>query len=152
MDIDPREFARQYDQLSDEALLEIDRGDLTDIARSYYDAEVARRGLTPDPAAQPADGAGEGEELVEVATYINFEEANLAKTLLRSADIPAFLDNEISNTWTGAGGLRLMVPRSFAEQAEEVLNAAPISDEELAAQAEAAAAAETDDPPEEDDA
>ena len=151
MDIDPREFARQYDQLSDNALLAIDRDELTDIARSYYDAEVGRRGLTPDRAEETEDGSG--EELVDVATYVNFEEANLAKALLRSAEIPAYLENEVSTHWTGNGGLRLMVPPSFREQAEEVLNAGPISDEELAAQAEAAALAdpdETDDCAEED--
>ena len=121
--------------MSDEGLLSIDRDDLIEAAQQYYDAEVARRGLNPDPATQaPADPE---QELVHVATFVSFEEANLAKALLRSADIPAYLENELSSTWTGLGGLQILVPAAFLEQAKEILDA-PVSDEDLIAQAEAA--------------
>jgi putative signal transducing protein len=136
LEIAPETFRQQYEELSDEALLSIDRNDLIEVAQQYYDAEVARRGLnsaqaTPEEAEPKA-------ELVQVATFLSFEEANLGRALLRSADIPAFLDNELSANWTGAAGeLRLMVPASFSEQAEEILES-QISDEELLAQAEAA--------------
>jgi hypothetical protein len=56
--------------------------------------------------------------------------------LLRDADIPAYLENELTSAWTGAGGLRLMVPDSLLEQPQEILDAR-ISDEDLLAQAEA---------------
>jgi hypothetical protein len=69
--------------------------------------------------------------------------------LLRSADIPAYLESELTSTWTGAGGLRLMVPPSFVEQAEEILGS-QISDEELLAQAEAADPVDVEPAPDED--
>ncbi|HTS46983.1 MAG TPA: DUF2007 domain-containing protein, partial [Bryobacteraceae bacterium] len=76
-------------------------------------------------------------ELVLFSTFETLEEANLVRALLESAEIPVKLDNELSSQWTGAGGLRLMVPASSLQQAEEILQA-QISEEDLTAQAEAA--------------
>jgi hypothetical protein len=45
LQIDLDDFRRRYEELSDEALLELDRDDLVDLARDCYDAELARRGL-----------------------------------------------------------------------------------------------------------
>jgi hypothetical protein len=142
LEIDPEELRRGYAEMSDEGILAIDRKDLTDLARRYYDHEVARRDLHPE-AAQPevTPEPNSKEELVLVETYLSIEEADLARTLLQSADIPTYLENELSMGMTGAGGLRLMVPASFAKQAEEILET-PVSDEDLAAQAEAAGPAE----------
>ncbi len=138
MEIDPEEFKRVYAELSDEGLLSIDRKDLTELARPYYDAEVAQRGLRSESTKQPrTNPATKPEDLVPVATFQSLHEADLGRALLRSVDIPAQLENELSSVWTGAGGLRLMVPISFLEQAEEILEAR-ISDEDLLAQAEAA--------------
>jgi Putative prokaryotic signal transducing protein len=140
MDIDPKEIQRVYAEMSDEALLEIRPEELTEVAQTVYDAELRKRGLhsesadageTPDPILKPE------EELVHLETFLNVQEAEMAVTLLRSADIPAQVENEFSNFAAGAGALRLMVPAAFVEQAEEVLNA-QISDEDLEAQAEAA--------------
>jgi hypothetical protein len=136
LDLDPETFRRRYAELSDEGLLSIDRTDLTELAQQYYDAEIRGRGLHSDPVT-PAEEIAVGEKLVPVATFISLEEANLGRALLQSADIPATLENELSSNWTGIGGLRLMVPTSFLEQAEEILEAR-ISDEDLLAQAEAA--------------
>jgi hypothetical protein len=47
LEIDPEEFKRRYVELSDEGLLSIDRTDLIELAQTYYDAEVASRGLHP---------------------------------------------------------------------------------------------------------
>ena len=78
-----------------------------------------------------------------VDTFVSSEEAALGRALLRSADIPVYLENELTSSWTGIGGLRLMVPRSVFEQAKEILETR-ISDDELAAQAEAADPVEGD--------
>ena len=139
MEIDIEELKREYSEMSDEGLLAFDRKDLTEVARPYYDAEIAQRGLHPEAADEPQahPEPNPEEDLVTVETYLSIYEADLGRTLLQSADIPAFLDNELSSGMTGAGGLRLMVPAKFAKQAEEILEA-PISDEDLAAQAEAA--------------
>jgi hypothetical protein len=142
LQIEPEEFRRRYAELSDEALLSINRKELTELAQSYYDAEVAQRGLDSDRASE--DTAPDPEmDLVPVATFRSVNEAQLGRDLLRAADIPAYLENELTATWTGAGGLRLMVPASFLEQSEEILEAR-ISDEELIAQAEGADSIDSD--------
>lgn len=142
MEIEPEELRRYYAELSDEGLLSINRNDLTELAQQYYDAEMVGRSLhvesSNDVEAHPAH-----EELVVVDTFLSHEEATLGRALLRSADIPAYLDNELTSAWTGVGGLRLMVPSSFFEQAKEILETR-ISDDELLAQAEAADPVERD--------
>jgi len=142
------DFRRHFELLSDAALLATNRDDLVESARECYDEEVARRGLNTPPADEPAGDATsaalaghEGEELVLIATYNIPDEASLARGLLESAEIPYQLQNE----YVALGGfqLRLMVPAAFEEQALEVLQS-EISEEELAAQAEAAGIAEED--------
>ena len=147
MEIAPETFRQQYEELTDGALLSIDRKDLIEVAQQYYDAEVARRGLHPEQAA-PAE-VDPKAEMVPVGTFLSLEEADLGRALLRSADIPAFLENELTSTWTGAGGLRLMIPPSFLEQAEEILES-QVSDEDLLAQAEAADPVDVEPAPDED--
>jgi len=128
MKVSVEDFRRQYAGLSDEALLDVDRRDLIELARSCYDEEVARRQLkAPAPAAAIAQPAEEPEDFAVARTYESQEEAKLARELLRSAGIRAQL---------GAGGLALLVPLSTREDAREVLDA-QVSDEALA---EAAAA------------
>ncbi|HEV8040430.1 MAG TPA: DUF2007 domain-containing protein [Bryobacteraceae bacterium] len=146
LEIDPEQLRRQYAELSDEGLLSIDRNDLTELAQHCYDAEVASRGFDTE-SSQEAEQPD--EELVLVETFLSAEDANLGRALLHSAEIPAYLENELSSAWTGAGGLRLMVPTSFLEQAKEVLEAR-ISEEELIAQAEAAGPIEPDEGEERD--
>ena len=136
MTVDPEALREQFEGLSDDGLLSIDRTDLIELAQQYYDAEIARRGLQRDPAPGEEESP-EGEEMVPVATFSSLQEADLGLALLRSADIPANLENELSSTWTGTGELQLMVPSSFLEQAEGILGV-QISDEDLLAQAEAA--------------
>jgi len=137
LQIEPEEFQRRYAELSDEALLSINRKDLTELAQGYYDAEVAQRGL--DPGRGSEDTVPDPEmDLVPAATFLSVHEAELGRDLLRAADIPAHLENELTSTWSGAGGLRLLVPTKFLEQSQEILEAPPISDEDLIAQAEAA--------------
>ena len=148
MEIAPETFRQQYEELTDEALLSIDRKDLIEVAQQYYDAEIARRGLNSAQATSVE--VDPKAELVPVATFLSFEEANLGRALLRSADIPALLENELTSYWTGAGGLRLMVPSSFLEQAQEILDS-QISDEELLAQAEAADPVDVEPAPDEED-
>jgi hypothetical protein len=136
------DFRRHFELLSDETLLSTNREELVENARGVYDEEVARRGLdtpaTEDAAAEAGLAAvapGEDDELVVIATYHIPDEANLARGLLQSAEIPFLLQND----YVALGGieLKLLVPKSFEEQALEIL-AHEISDEELAAQAEAA--------------
>jgi hypothetical protein len=142
MDVSVDDFRRHFEILSDEALLSTNREDLVAGARACYDEEVARRGLSSPPVADTteeeadAEGAGEDPDLVVIATFSVPEEASLARGLLESAEIPFSLENE--HAPLGGFQLRLMVPAAFEEEALQVLDT-EISDEDLAAQAEAAA-------------
>jgi len=149
--IDPEDFKRHYALLTDDALLEIDRDELVEAARQYYDAELAGRQLAgpdaeesvPSPADQSDDpiddAAGQREGGLQlVGTFLSLEDANLARGLLHSADIPCSLENEYMAQRSGNGALRLMVPAAAYDRACEILES-EISEEDLIAQAEAEA-------------
>lgn len=140
MEIHPEEIRQRFEQLSDQGLLSIDRNDLTELAQQYYDAEISSRGLAATSAPAEEESS---EALVLLGTFTSLEEANLVRALLESAEIPVKLENEFASEWAGAGGLRLMVPASSLEQAEQILQA-EISEDELIAQAEAAEAADAE--------
>ena len=140
MDVTAEDFRRHYESLSDEALLEVDTGELVELARTCHAEEVARRGLdtrlpedkdAETEAAEPASEATSGEELVCIAEYDYVDEAEIAMGLLQAAEIPAALERE-------PGAERLMVPAGLADQALRMLAESSLTDEELAAQAEAA--------------
>ena len=141
MQLNPDDLRKQFDRLSDEALLEVDRDDLVDLAREIYDAELSARGLGRHAEKAPVV-SGE-PELVPVAVFmLNPAEAQIARALLEAAEIPCYLENEYTlnadRFLTGVvGGERLLVPPDFLDRAREVL-ASSISDEDLAAQSEAA--------------
>lgn len=79
------------------------------------------------------DGAFEGEhgpgrDLFEVARYLVPLEARLAQGCLEASGIPAVLaDEQLVQTnvlWAPAlGGVRILVPQEFVQQAESVLEA-----------------------------
>jgi hypothetical protein len=144
MEVSLDDFRRYFELLSDESLLATNREELVEGGRQCYDEEVARRGLNAPPAEEIAqEGAPEthqtnpGDELVLIATYLIPDEANLARGLLQSAEIPYRMENELAPL--GGFQLRLLVPAAFEAEALEVLES-EISEEELAAQAEAAGA------------
>jgi hypothetical protein len=141
MEVSLDDFRRHFELLSDETLLETNREELVETARECYDEEVARRGLN-SPPEEPVAGEAitteeppEAEELVLIATYSIPDEASLARGLLSSAEIPFRMENELAPL--GGFQLRLLVPRAFEAEALEVLES-EISEEDLAAQAEAA--------------
>jgi hypothetical protein len=153
------DFRRHFALLSDEALLEVHRDDLVDVAQSCYDQEVSERKLNADEEGVPEEPSGEsadqlGKEpagepsdvgaLVSIASFTTGDEAGLARGLLTSAGIPCFLENEKA----ALGALHLMVPATLVEEALQVLGPGALSDDELAAQAEAAGSFEHEDPEE----
>jgi hypothetical protein len=140
MNVNADDFRRHFELLSDAALLATNRDDLTEGARACYDEEVSRRGLDkPELASgeseEGATQAGEAEQMVQIATFAVAEEASLARGLLEIASIPS----RIATNYVAMGPaeFQLLVPAEFGEHAIEVLEH-EISDEELAAQAEAA--------------
>ena len=129
------EFRRQFQELRDEALLEIDRDELIESARQVYDEELASRGLAPAQPARPAEPTGTSEpvdELVQVGTFGLKQDSDLAQSILESAEVPCFRPDahmsDIAPYLIGSCGLgRLLVPASYAEQARELL--APLAAE-----------------------
>jgi hypothetical protein len=88
-------------------------------------ARIARDGMTP------YTGIVESDDLLPAAEFYSAAQAQAAHALLKSAVIPSFLKGNIT-------AIQLMVPRSFVEQAHELL-ASQIYERDLIAQAEAAA-------------
>ena len=94
---------------------------------------------------RPMHSHGQTEDGLQlVATFLSLEEANFARGLLQSADIPCSFENDQATAWTGIGELRLMVPHHDYDRACEILES-EISEEDLIAQAEAEAS-EDDEP------
>jgi hypothetical protein len=139
--IDTDEIRRHYELLTDQALLATNRDDLVPAAQAIYDEEVDKRGLNkpaePAPEGAPEPEAGEPQEvaegLVSVGSFTVVDEARFARGLLQGGQIPCGLVNDKADPMV----LLLMVPESHVDAALEIL-AGEISDEELAAQAEAA--------------
>ena len=140
MDVTAGDFRSHYESLSDQALLEIDTSELVELARNCHAEEVARRGLdvmAPDDEGSDADVSEASpeeappDELVCIVEYDYVDEAEIACGLLQAAEIPAALERE-------PGAERLMVPRALADEALRMLAESSLSDEDLAAQAEAA--------------
>jgi hypothetical protein len=157
MAVNVNELREHFGLLSDRALLATRREDLVEAAQNIFDEEVKKRGLTPgQPIEEEAEGeaqqdaAGEDApaqapvETVVLETFMNLDEANLARGLLSTAEIPSGLKADRFNP----GVIQLLVPRDFEEAAREVLADGFISEEELAAQAEAAGAFEEEEPEE----
>jgi hypothetical protein len=136
MDISVEDFRRHFESLSDEALLATVREDLVELAKECFDVELSSRGLTIEPVAAPVEPKAEvsGEELVAIARCESPEEAGFFRNLLRIGGVPSHVRNAL-------GQIELLVPAALAEEAGAILDAS-ISEEELAAQAEAAAEAE----------
>ena len=121
--------------------VEIDGTGVADTARLSYAEELARKDLDADTEAPLVAASGDQPELVVAQTFASAYDAKLARALLKSANIPTYLADEHAGATEGAwggplAGLRLFVPVAFIEQARALL-LTRVSDEELAAQAEA---------------
>jgi hypothetical protein len=177
MAISADDFKRRYAELSDEGLLAINRDELTPLARDVYDGELAERDLAerrPDGEESASDGGPQGtapagddaggaenaaDPFQELAVCSSVEEAVFYRNLLREAGIEARIPTlgQFSVNWAGVSSgveVPLEVRESHLAEATEIMDAS-ISDEDLAAQAEAAAspqeAEEEDTEPEEED-
>jgi hypothetical protein len=121
MQVDPEYLRQHYNLLSDEALLSIDRSDLVEVAQKCYDAELARRGLTP------LHGAGRIEEsrpFTGKRGGSTFEEAELEVEPGAMEERPDWLDEaaEVYSRDSVAG----TVPASDMADARGALEAAGI--------------------------
>ena len=139
MNVDPEEIRSWYASLSDEALLSVDRRELTDAAQKIYGQELTNRCLQPRFASseeiEAVDDQSPLPDLALMGTFLYPVEAKVARALLVDAGIPCYLLNEhtLSAVWSWAyalGGFRLVVPMSNEEEAVELLKT--IADDENA--------------------
>lgn len=159
MDTNIQDVRKHVALLSDEALLETNREELTEEALAVYDEEVKHRGLAWPVEAEDTEEEGPvsvGGSLVSVAKYESLEDARFARDLLRNENIPAWFAGELALNKQNSdplAGLELLTQAAYLEQAQMLL-ASEVSDEELVRQAEAAAVspiAEEDEPLSEDE-
>jgi hypothetical protein len=120
---DPEQLRRQYAELTDEALLEMDRHELVEAARQCYDEELVLRGLrAPKP---PHDAASEetdldfeqGEEpawLADAMTAMSAVGGEVsvvdAKRVLDRAGIPCYITDREPEKPGEPAGSDLLVP------------------------------------------
>jgi hypothetical protein len=148
MRVDPDYLRSHYASLSDEALQEIDRADLVEIAKACYDQEVTTRrsshgksetGGSPARAAQvepehaahgdKPDWIEDGSEVYSAAIFPGStvaKEIDEAREVLESEGIPCFVD--VSEPEAGGavfrepnGRWRLLVPGNLNLRASSVL-------------------------------
>lgn len=141
MDVNAQDFKDHFHLLSDDALLAVNRDELVPMAQQYLDEEIAKRGLNlvqnegDEPEVPEDEPSPEEEELAVVASYDIPEEGEAARETLEQAGIPARLVQD-TDDMEGVGR-ELMVPADKVLQALDALGL-QISEDELAAQAEAA--------------
>jgi len=130
------ELRQYYAGLSEEGLREIERDDLTEIARACYDEELARRGLKIESAAVEVEPATDDIAWAPLGGF-DPDEIELVRALLAAEKIPSDMKlRPAANYPPLPAGSVLFVPEPFLARAREAL-AAQISDEELIAEAEA---------------
>ena len=148
MAVDPQDLRKYYASLSDDALLAMDRADLTDVAQKCYDDEFTSRGLDEAEPATPvdlpeeaADGDvaesddGEKPAWLDEAAVVYAQAAHAgatpeltvqARDVLEAAGIPCYLDAyEIGNESAGPQPThewRLMVPGTLNLRATSTLD------------------------------
>jgi len=125
-------LAGLYAAMSEEELQEIakDADTLTEVARAALRAEMIRRGMDAPFEAVPVAGleekAQQPPEPVIVGRYRDLPVATIAKSVLESAGIEAFLsdDNVIRLDWlisNALGGIKLLVREEDAASARDLL-------------------------------
>jgi hypothetical protein len=130
MEQDQSEFGAIYAKMDEATLMELARSyaTLTDSAQMAMRAEFLTRALEP-PLIE--DGEIAPQKLVTVRRYRDLSEAIVARTLLESADIPVYLQDEnlVRLDWQVSnfiGGIRLQVDEPDAQAALELLDQAVV--------------------------
>jgi Putative prokaryotic signal transducing protein len=127
-----KRLAEHYASLTEEELRELadDGWSLTDVAREILKAEVSRRGLTFEVREAPLQDS-EHPRLVTLRQFRDLPEALLARSILDSAGIDCFLQDEntirLDWLWSNAmGGVKLLVKEEDASDAANLLDQKPL--------------------------
>ena len=126
---EPERLAHLYAAMSDEELEKLAASgyELCDVAHQALKAEISRRGLRIEIAANPGVDIYELNGLITVRQFRDLHEALLAKGCLESADIHAELvdDNMVRLDWFYSnllGGIKLKVRPEDVEAANQILD------------------------------
>jgi hypothetical protein len=124
MRVDPDNLRHHYESMSDEELLQTDPDEITDAARGYYEREIAKRGLAGEAEARKE--AVPDAKLVVVCAFGTAPEAEMAKSVLESAEIDAVILADDAGgmrphlAWA-SGGYKLLVREEDAAAARAAL-------------------------------
>lgn len=125
MKITADDLSRSYQGMSDEELLAMDQGELTDMARQCLDVEMERRGLTHrDPSAPHAPVEVDGDVWVSAGIFQFADQARVYLPSLEEAGVPAELEEGAEVIWSGSSAFpaaRVLVPGSMLEEAQIVI-------------------------------
>jgi hypothetical protein len=123
----PEDYAPRYAAMGEPELMELAQSydSLVEVAQAALRAEFARRNLEPPVVEEPMQAGS--RDLVTVGRYRDLPNADLARALLESSGIPAFIqdDNLVRMDWfysNAIGGIRLQVEAANADAAREILD------------------------------
>jgi hypothetical protein len=132
---DPNDLRRQYEAMTDEALLAVERGDLIEIAQQCYDEELVKRGMAlADDVPEELEAEPEPDWMDDAACACSFnsrsgraptEDINIAREALETAGIPCYLQVRKMETADGqqsADEYDLLIPAQYSMQALSVLD------------------------------
>ena len=134
MAVDINYLRRHYASLSDEALLEVDRGELVAAAQECYDSELKSRGLgangQPAASGAPPDWFDEAAEVfsrVDHPGAAQAPEVEAARQALEDAGIPCHLEfaampEEAGQSRHASQERRLLVPSQLNLHAMNVID------------------------------
>src|ERR1700743_1357680 len=113
-DLELREVAERYRQMSESELMDVARKyeELTEPAKAILRDEFTRRSLQPPLIEDEGEDVLESRKLVTVRKYRDLPEAFVARSVLESAGIECFLqdENTVRAAWLWSdlfGGARL---------------------------------------------
>jgi Putative prokaryotic signal transducing protein len=128
-DLELREVAERYRQMSEPELMDVARkyDGLTEPAKAILRDEFARRSLQPPLIEEESEDVIESRPLVTVRKYRDLPEAFVARSVLESAGIECFLqdENTVRMDWFWSnmiGGARLQVAAEDEAAAKEILS------------------------------
>jgi Putative prokaryotic signal transducing protein len=134
MNPSPDELAKDYARMGEDELMELacSYDSLTELAQTALRAEFAQRQLDPPTIDDLGPPAADGPGFVTVRRYRDLSEAIVARSLLESAGIRAYLrdENLVRLEWQISnfiGGIRLQVALADEAAAAELLSQ-PIPD------------------------
>jgi len=127
MDVSKEDLVKKYAEMGDIELQELARSydSLTESAQEFLRAEFARRNLEPESIGEEEISPA-SREFVTLRRYRDLTEAMVARSVLESAGIPAYLrdENLVRMDWLRSnfiGGIRLQVDADNAEAAADLL-------------------------------